>query len=118
MIAHSLGSVIAYRTLAEHPGLELPLFIRVGSPLGSSKVFDTLTPAPVDGVGVWPGGVRRWVNIAAVGDKATTEVPRLADRFGPRVEDRLVNNGHRAHDPEPYLNNPVTGQAVVEVLRS
>ena len=116
VIAHSLGSIVAYRTLAEHPELELPLLITIGSPLGSSKVFDMLTPPPVDGVGVWPGGVRRWVNIAAVGDKATTEVPCLADRFGPRVEDRLVNNGHRAHDPEPYLNNTITGEAVAAAL--
>jgi len=118
VIAHSLGSVIAHRALAEHSDIEVPLLVTVGSPLGSSQVFGTLTPAPVDGVGAWPGGVRRWVNIAAVGDKATTETPRLADRFGPRVEDRLVNNGHRAHDPEPYLNNPVTGLVVTEALRS
>ena len=37
-------------------------------------------------------------------------------RFGPRVEDRLVDNGHRAHDPEPHLNDPVTGPVLVEVL--
>jgi pimeloyl-ACP methyl ester carboxylesterase len=116
VIAHSLGSVITHRTLAEHPELDVPLLVTVGSPLGSSKVFGTLTPPPVDGVGAWPGGVRRWVNIAAVGDKATTEVPRLAERFGARVEDRLVNNGHRAHDPEPYLNSTVTGLVVADAL--
>ena len=117
VIAHSLGSIVTYRTLGEHPELEVPLFVTIGSPLGSPMVFDMLTPAPVDGVGAWPGGVQRWVNVAAVGDKATA-VARLADRFGPRVEDRLVDNGHRAHDPEPYLNNPVTGQVVAEALRA
>ena len=61
--------------------------------------------------------MRRWVNVAAIGDKAA-EHARLSARFGPRVEDRLVDNGHRAHDPEPYLNNPITGLAVAEALRS
>ena len=60
--------------------------------------------------------MQRWVNVAAVGDKATA-VARLGDRFGPRVEDRLVDNGHRAHDPEPYLNNTVTGQVIADALQ-
>ena len=80
-------------------------------------VFNGLKPTPVDGVGAWPGNVRRWVNVAAVGDKAA-ENARLSTRFGSRVEDRLVDNGHRAHDPEPYLNNQVTGLAVAEALLS
>jgi hypothetical protein len=27
-----------------------------------------------------------------------------------------VDNGHRVHDPEPYLNNRWTGQAVAVAL--
>ena len=42
----------------------------LGSPLATPFMFDTLDPAPIDGVGVWPGNVERWVNIRAVGDKA------------------------------------------------
>ena len=57
----------------------------------------------------------RWVNGAAVGDRAA-QVSRLADRFGSRVEDHLVDNGHRAHDPEPYLNNKATGAAIAAAL--
>ena len=41
---------------------------------------------------------------------------RLADKFGPRVEDHLIDNGHRAHDPEPYLNSAVTGAAIARAL--
>jgi hypothetical protein len=79
-------------------------------------VFDDLDPTPVDGQGSWPGPVQRWVNIAAVGDKACG-VPRLATKFGDRVEDRQVDNGHQAHHPEPYLNAVVTGEAVATGLR-
>lgn len=27
-----------------------------------------------------------------------------------------MNNGHRAHDPEPYLNSTVTGLVVADAL--
>jgi hypothetical protein len=115
VVAHSLGSVIAYRALVRGLAPDVHTFVTLGSPLGSPMVLNGLDPAPVDGVGVWPGGVQRWVNVAAVGDKAA-EASRLAEHFGPRVEDRLVDNGHRAHDPEPYLNNAVTGAVVAEAI--
>ncbi len=78
-------------------------------------VFDGLHPTPVDGTGAWPGSVRRWVNMAAVGDRAAA-VSELAPLFIGEVEDRRVDNGHRAHDPEPYLNAVVTGAAVAAAL--
>jgi hypothetical protein len=28
----------------------------------------------------------------------------------------MVDNGHRAHDPEPYLNSSATGAAVADAL--
>jgi hypothetical protein len=49
-----------------------------------------------------------------VGDKAAA-VP-LDDSFGPDVEDVLIDNGHRAHAPEPYLNSEPTGAAVAAAL--
>ncbi len=55
------------------------------------------------------------MNVRAVGDQAAA-VP-LAERFGDRVEDVLVDNGHRAHAPEPYLNSSVTGAAIADALR-
>ena len=64
---------------------------------------------------MWPGSVQRWVNVRAVGDKAAA-VP-LRERFGDRVEDVLVDNGHRAHAPEPYMNSPATGEAVAAALQ-
>jgi hypothetical protein len=54
------------------------------------------------------------VNVRAIGDKAAA-VP-LREKFGERVEDVLVDNGHRAHAPEPYLNAAVTGAAVAAAL--
>lgn len=116
IIAHSLGTVIAYQVLCTRPDLEVDL-ITLGSPLGDpNMVFDLLQPPPVDGQGVWPAAVRRWTNVAAEGDLATKACPRLSERFGDRVEDHLVYNGRHAHDVEPYLNSAPTGVALAEAL--
>lgn len=114
VLAHSLGTLVSYEVLCARPELR-PALVTMGSPLGTPFVFDQLRPAPVDGVGVWPGSVRSWTNVVAVGDPATGG-RGLSGRFGDRVVDRTVDNGHRAHDPEPYLNAPVTGAAVAEAL--
>lgn len=114
VVAHSLGTLLSYQALCRNPDWRIPTFITLGSPLASPFIFDQLDPAPVDGVGVWPGAVQRWVNVRAVGDKAAA-VP-LGEKFGPRVEDVLVDNGHRHHDPEPYLNSVLTGAAVAAAI--
>lgn len=116
VIAHSLGTVIAYQVLCTRPDLQVDL-ITLGSPLGDpNMVFPMLQPAPVDGRGVWPSGVKRWTNVAAEGDLATAACPRLAEAFGDRVEDHLVFNGRHAHNAEPYLNSVPTGAALADAL--
>jgi pimeloyl-ACP methyl ester carboxylesterase len=117
VVAHSMGTVIAWTALSFRPESAVHTLVTLGSPLGSPMVFDMLDPKPVDGRGAWPGAVQRWVNVAAVGDKAAGG-HHLSERFGTRVEDRQVDNGHRAHDPEPYLNAAATGEAVAAALRS
>jgi len=114
VVAHSLGTVVSYQVLAGRPDLS-PALITMGSPLATPFVFDQLEPEPLDGVGQWPGGVRTWTNIVAVGDPVCGGAG-LASHFGDRVSDHRVDNGHRAHDPEPYLNAKVTGTAVATAL--
>ena len=89
-----------------HAGIELD---------ADRVVFQHLDPTPLDGLGAWPGPVIAWTNVAAIGDVACS-TPKLAERFGPRVSDFAVDNGHRAHDPEPYLNAAATGHAVAAGL--
>lgn len=115
VIAHSMGTVVAYETLHAHPEWDLDALITIGSPLGGDWVFSHLHPAPVDGLGSRPQAVRQWINIASVGDEACKE-PHLATRFGDDVVDLGVDNGHRAHDAEPYLNAPMTGRALASIL--
>lgn len=114
IVGHSLGSVVSYQALRRHPEWKVRLLVTLGSPLGQRMIRDQLQPPVEEGAG-WPGTIERWVNVAAVGDHAAS-VHRLADVYDPRIEDVRVDNGHRAHDPEPYLNSAVTGAAVAAAL--
>jgi alpha-beta hydrolase superfamily lysophospholipase len=40
----------------------------------------------------------------------------VQEPYGSRVEDHLIDNGSRAHDPEPYLNAWATGAAIARAL--
>lgn len=110
VVGHSLGSVVAYRTLSAHPDWAVDL-VTVGSPLGgpmgSLIGLGDERPAP------WPGGVGRWTNVVAERD---TVAGPLAPVFGDRVVDHRVDNGRHAHRPETYLNAAATGRAVAEGL--
>ena len=114
LVAHSLGTVLSYNALAVHDDWPVHTFVTLGSPLAVPVMFNSLKPAPVDGQGDWPGSVQRWVNVRAVGDKAAGL--SLVEKFGPRVEEHFIDNGHRAHAPEPYLNCVATGAAIAEAL--
>lgn len=116
IVAHSLGTVLTYRALTRHPEWNVHTLVTLGSPLaGLAAMPGGFLTIGDDGIAAWPGSVQRWVNVAAVGDKVTEAGP-LATVFGPKVEDRKVDNGARAHDPEPYLNSRVTGEAIAAAL--
>lgn len=114
IVAHSLGTLLSYMALCNHPQWRVHTFVTLGSPLASPMIFEHLDPPAIDGKGQWPGSVERWVNVRAVGDKAAAVT--LREKFGPRVEELLIDNGHRAHDPEPYLNAAATGAAIAAAL--
>ncbi|MFG2127010.1 serine peptidase [Streptomyces sp. NPDC048751] len=82
VVAHSLGSVVAYEALWHHP-VELDLLVTLGSPLGMPHVvFERLSlgEGNEEHKGLRPPKVARWVNIADIGDMVA--VPRdLPSRF-------------------------------------
>ncbi|RVX39151.1 hypothetical protein EDD27_1498 [Nonomuraea polychroma] len=84
VIAHSLGTVLAYEAFHAHPDLGVDLLLTLGSPLAlPHAVFDRLTPRPTGSsapLGARPTGVARWVNIADPGDPVAIP-PRLARAF-------------------------------------
>ena len=67
LIAHSLGSIVAYEALWAHPDCSVDMFLTLGSPLAMPDVvYDRL--AEHAGPRGRPPGVRRWINIADHGD--------------------------------------------------
>ncbi|MER8905280.1 hypothetical protein [Mesorhizobium sp. M0772] len=57
VVGHSLGSVVAYSVLHDAgQGINIPLFVTVGSPLGIRAIRDQLAPIS------YPSGVKDWFN--------------------------------------------------------
>lgn len=112
VIAHSLGSIVAYEALCANPELPVKVFITIGSPLGiRNLIFEALMPKPIEDMGVWPLNVEHWINIADKGDVVAL-VKKLSLRFGSGVVDHLVENGSQAHDATRYLTTRELGNAV------
>lgn len=116
IIGHSLGSVVAYESLCAHPEWSVSVFVTIGSPLGiRNLIFEGLEPAPQGGMGVWPRGLRQWINIADGGDVVAL-IKELRPRFGAGVTDHQVHNGANAHDAARYLTTREFGDAVANGL--
>ncbi|WP_369176754.1 hypothetical protein [Streptomyces mutabilis] len=117
VVAHSLGSVIAYETLAARPEWEVAKLVTLGSPLGVPRlIFDRLVPAPSNGRGAWPGAVRSWTNLNDRHDVVAL-VKRLAPLFdGGPLHDVTVDNGWQTHDLLHHLTARETGTAIAEGL--
>ncbi|WP_455359353.1 serine peptidase [Streptomyces sp. SYSU K21746] len=112
LLAHSLGSVVAYEALHAHPDLSVDLFVTLGSPLGlPSAVFDVLEPGPAGGRGTRPPGVGRWYNLADPGDLVA--VPRLlGNRFPVDHHDEPVIGRVDFHTLGSYLAEGLTAVAI------
>lgn len=113
VVAHSLGSVVAYEALCAAPEHRVRALVTLGSPLGiANLVFDRLDPAPSNKVGQWPGhATMTWTNIADSGDVVALEKD-LRPRFGPQIRNAVVHNGAHAHDATAYLTDALTGTAI------
>jgi hypothetical protein len=117
VLAHSLGSVVAYETLWAHPELELDLLLTLGSPLAMPDViFDRLDPAPREQRGARPPGVRRWINIADPGDPVA--IPRGLTAFFDGVNADLTTpvGVFNAHKVTGYLGCTTTAAALATLL--
>ena len=118
VVAHSLGSIVAYEVLCSAAVPVAPALVTIGSPLGlPNLIFDRLDPKPVEDRGCWPGNTISWTNVADRHD-IVASVKKLAPLFGERVQDVLVDNEALAHDIVPYFTAPGTGEAVLGALRA
>jgi hypothetical protein len=120
VVAHSLGTVVAYEVLCSTLEPDSLSFVSLGSPLGlPNLVFDRLQPAPrptgAEPRGYWPARARAWTNIADAGDVVAL-VEDLRPLFGGDIRQIRVHNGAHAHDMAPYLTERLTGGAIVAGL--
>jgi len=94
LIAHSMGSVIAYDSLWEmsHDGrdeLRLDVFLTMGSPLGQNYLQRRILGHGLSGIPRYPQNIRRWINLAAAGDMTAID-PQLKDDFGEMLDLDIV----------------------------
>ncbi len=77
ILAHSLGTMIAYDTLWKASHLsewesfhknKIDLFLTLGSPIGDRTVQSRLKGASIKGSRRFPHSIRKWINVAAVDD--------------------------------------------------
>jgi pimeloyl-ACP methyl ester carboxylesterase len=123
LIAHSMGSIVAYDVLAGAsralPGLRISHFVTVGSPLGLSAVKKVLA-APLR----VPECVERWSNLADPRDHVARWDTRLSSDFrensaGSAISDHLVINGYASPSGKPnphkiygYLRTPEMSELI------
>jgi hypothetical protein len=116
IVAHSLGSVVAYEALCANPQWSVQHLITLGSPLGIRHlIFDALDPAPRRELGLWPGSVEHWTNVSDSSDVVAL-TKRLEPLFMPRIVDVSVGNGMKVHDAGRYLNTREVGDAIAAAL--
>lgn len=130
LYAHSMGSVIVYDTLwqlSHEPGenVGIDLLVTTGSPLGQHLIQRRLKGYRKEGVERYPGNIRRWTNIAAVGELTAIDMT-LKDDFGEMIqlgliediEDLATYNYYRmngvlnVHAEYGYLVNEVTATTI------
>ena len=135
LLAHSMGSIIAYDALWEmthvsRDAMHIDQLITMGSPLGQNFIQKGIFGHDRHGNDRYPHNIRRWKNISAVGE--LTAIDRiLANDFGEMVTLGLIEsiddidlyntfrlNGQlNVHAEYGYLVNAVMGRAVADWWR-
>lgn len=131
LIGHSMGSVIAWDSLWElsHEDRHrawVELLVTMGSPLGQHYVQGRIKGAAESGYGRYPDNIRRWLNLAAVGDLTALD-RSFADDFAgmlrlglvESIEDKSIYTHFRldgqlnVHAEYGYLVNEETARTIV-----
>lgn len=117
VLAHSLGSVVAYNVLRIRSAMpRYPRLVTVGSPLGIRAIKQQLATPLVS-----PPCVAHWFN--AYDDRDVVAlVPLDAQRFNvtPSIENKgdVLNFTENRHGIEGYLADPVVAQRIVLGLQN
>jgi hypothetical protein len=109
LMAHSLGSVIAYDALWQLTHVNkkpdwVDVFISMGSPLGSRYVQRRLCGADARGTRRYPHNIHHWHNVSAIGDLTAAD-PHLSNDFKPMVKLGLLKELKDIHDAWNWYRN-------------
>ena len=112
VVAHSLGSVVAYETLWAHPGPDIELLVTLGSPLAMpGVVLPRLIPDAVRGGR--PPRIRQWVNLADIGDLVAVPRTGLRPHFQGVTEDiHVVIGKWEFHRVGAYLRSAEVARTI------
>lgn len=134
LIAHSMGTIIAYDSLWElhHvEGLEdcVDCLLTIGSPLGMRYVQKRLLGGREPHPRRYPGNIHNWVNVSARGDLVALD-PTLGNDFSDMVKEKYIDSiddraehifnhyrddrGLNVHKSYGYLVNPAVDRVVAD----
>jgi hypothetical protein len=117
VLAHSLGSVVAYQVLRKRQGAaaNIPLYVTLGSPLGIKTIRNAIAPT------TWPSGLGAWFNardardvvsMYGLGPEAFTPGDRTIENPQP-----ITNNGADSHNITGYLAVPLVAKRIMKALK-
>lgn len=116
VVAHSLGSVVAYQVLRKRPGAaaNVPLYATLGSPLGIRTIRDAIAPT------TWPSGLGAWFNARDARDVVSMyglgpEAFKPGDRTIENPQP-VTNNGADSHSIAGYLAVPLVAKRIMKAL--
>ncbi len=110
LLAHSLGSVVAWDVLWQFSRLpkstiEIDLMVTLGSPLGLDFMRSRLLGAAEQGPDRYPSNIRRWCNLSAVGELTALD-KTMADDYREMLEMNLIDSISDQTDLKTYFRGP------------
>lgn len=117
VVSHSLGTVVAYNVLMSRtgafPGVKVPLFVTLGSPLAVNAIKSRLRPHG------FPPAVGRWYN-AMDPDDVVPLYPLTKKHFdtGGKIEnhEKVDNHTDNQHGIEGYLDDKLVAKTIYDAL--
>jgi hypothetical protein len=117
VIGYGVGALIAYEALCALGDTVSVRLVTLGGALcGPEPVYKRIEPPPRDGQGLWPAAVHHWHNLVAHTDLTALTAPQLTDRFGPGIDDELIEIRAGYGELHHYLLDRATGRAVAAGL--
>jgi hypothetical protein len=121
LVAHSLGSVVAYDALASAKDVPpIERLVTVGAIVGAPGLRQLLLGGSGDDTLRIPPSVKSWVNVRRPGDPFAVELSRsvIPSREGRVVRDLLTEapettDAAEAHDVVSYLRDAVAARAIL-----